>query len=55
LKRESFSLTVKHTIEKMGGAQDDEENNYMDTKYKVGFWQIYLLGTVGGFPTIDDK
>lgn len=29
----------------MAGAHDDEDNNFMDTNYKVGFWQIYLLGT----------
>ena len=34
---------------KMGGNQDDEDNNFMDTNYEVGFWQVYMLGMVGGF------
>jgi hypothetical protein len=33
----------------MGGNQDDEDNNFMDTNYEVGFWQVYMLGMVGGF------
>eukprot|EP01033_Poteriospumella_lacustris_P010813 gene10814-7695_t len=27
----------------MGGNQDEEDNNFMDTNYEVGFWQVYML------------